>query len=47
MNASIDPRSVKHPCFNKEASGSCGRVHLPVAPKCNIHAITATGSTTA
>ncbi len=36
MNASIDPRSVKHPCFNKEASGSCGRVHLPVAPKCNI-----------
>ncbi len=40
MNAlvipSVDPRSVKHPCFNKEASGSCGRVHLPVAPKCNI-----------
>ncbi|GAB7081196.1 nitrogenase cofactor biosynthesis protein NifB [Megalodesulfovibrio paquesii] len=26
----------KHPCFNKEAKGSCGRVHLPVAPKCNI-----------
>jgi len=29
-------QSVKHPCFNKEASGSCGRVHLPVAPRCNI-----------
>jgi len=34
--AAVDPKSVKHPCFNKEASGSCGRVHLPVAPKCNI-----------
>ena len=30
------PSSVRHPCFNKESSGSCGRVHLPVAPKCNI-----------
>ncbi len=27
---------TRHPCFNKEAAGSCGRVHLPVAPKCNI-----------
>src|SRR6056297_2047831 len=26
----------KHPCFNKASSGDCGRVHLPVAPKCNI-----------
>jgi len=26
----------KHPCFNKSTSGSCGRVHLPVAPGCNI-----------
>ncbi len=26
----------KHPCFNIEAKGSYGRVHLPVAPKCNI-----------
>ncbi len=26
----------KHPCFNKETAGSCGRVHLPIAPKCNI-----------
>lgn len=25
-----------HPCFNKEAKGKYGRVHLPVAPKCNI-----------
>jgi nitrogen fixation protein NifB len=36
MNVSIDPSTVKHPCFNKASSGSCGRVHLPVAPKCNI-----------
>lgn len=28
--------SSKHPCFNKSSAGSCGRVHLPVAPKCNI-----------
>ncbi|MBD3398008.1 radical SAM protein [Candidatus Micrarchaeota archaeon] len=26
----------KHPCFNIAAKGSCARVHLPVAPKCNI-----------
>lgn len=26
----------KHPCFNKRSSGSHGRVHLPVAPGCNI-----------
>ncbi len=25
-----------HPCFNKNASHSNTRVHLPVAPKCNI-----------
>jgi len=26
----------KHPCFNAGAKGQYGRVHLPVAPKCNI-----------
>ncbi len=25
-----------HPCFNAEVKGQFGRVHLPVAPKCNI-----------
>lgn len=25
-----------HPCFNKEAHHQFGRVHLPVAPRCNI-----------
>jgi len=25
-----------HPCFNVHAKGTCGRVHLPVAPDCNI-----------
>ncbi len=25
-----------HPCFNPDAKGKYGRVHLPVAPKCNI-----------
>ena len=27
---------TKHPCFNAEARGRFGRVHLPVAPECNI-----------
>lgn len=27
---------AKHPCFDKEAKGKYGRVHLPIAPKCNI-----------
>ena len=26
----------KHPCFNIKAKGTYARVHLPVAPKCNI-----------
>lgn len=26
----------KHPCFNPAVKGQFGRVHLPVAPKCNI-----------
>ena len=26
----------RHPCFNADAKGKYGRVHLPVAPKCNI-----------
>ena len=26
----------RHPCFNAEAKGAYGRVHLPVAPDCNI-----------
>lgn len=26
----------RHPCFNDEMRHTCGRVHLPVAPRCNI-----------
>ncbi len=26
----------EHPCFNPDVKGKFGRVHLPVAPKCNI-----------
>lgn len=26
-----------HPCFHPEAAGRYGRIHLPVAPDCNIH----------
>lgn len=34
MNITIE--SPKHPCFDQEASHSHARIHLPVAPKCNI-----------
>ena len=34
MESTID--KPKHPCFDKEASHSHARIHLPVAPKCNI-----------
>ncbi|MBI5249977.1 MAG: radical SAM protein [Desulfomonile tiedjei] len=34
MSAGLD--TSRHPCFNVEAKGKCGRVHLPVAPDCNI-----------
>jgi nitrogen fixation protein NifB len=36
MNGTIDNRSLRHPCFNAAVKGSFGRVHLPVAPTCNI-----------
>ncbi len=34
MNISCD--LSRHPCFNAAVKGSYGRVHLPVAPHCNI-----------
>ncbi|MGW8194851.1 MAG: radical SAM protein [Desulforhopalus sp.] len=36
MNSSKPHDFRKHPCFNPDAKGKYGRVHLPVAPKCNI-----------
>jgi nitrogen fixation protein NifB len=35
-DASSDMDFSQHPCFNKEAHHKYGRVHLPVAPRCNI-----------
>ncbi|MEN8258460.1 MAG: radical SAM protein [Thermodesulfobacteriota bacterium] len=32
----ISPDLSRHPCFNAKVKGKFGRVHLPVAPKCNI-----------
>lgn len=36
----IDPEHLrkiqKHPCFNREAAHTFGRIHLPVAPECNV-----------
>ncbi len=32
----VGERSSAHPCFDKEAKHTNARVHLPVAPKCNI-----------
>jgi nitrogen fixation protein NifB len=28
--------AAKHPCFNASTGGQWGRIHLPVAPECNI-----------
>ncbi|MFH0781967.1 MAG: radical SAM protein [Pseudomonadota bacterium] len=36
MNTSKPQDYRNHPCFNADAKGKFGRVHLPVAPKCNI-----------
>ncbi len=34
MSAKLDLH--RHPCFNADVKGQFGRIHLPVAPKCNI-----------
>jgi nitrogen fixation protein NifB len=34
MNARLE--LARHPCFNEDAKHRFGRLHLPVAPKCNI-----------
>lgn len=34
MEVNVDKK--KHPCFNAEAKKTYARVHLPIAPKCNI-----------
>ena len=26
-----------HPCFNEKMHDKVGRIHVPIAPKCNIH----------
>ena len=35
-SAPLMDKGAAHPCFNKEAKHTNARVHLPVAPKCNI-----------
>ncbi|HBD08941.1 MAG TPA: nitrogen fixation protein NifB, partial [Syntrophobacteraceae bacterium] len=34
MNARLD--LARHPCFHEDSKHHHGRIHLPVAPKCNI-----------
>ncbi|WP_025323100.1 nitrogenase cofactor biosynthesis protein NifB [Deferrisoma camini] len=34
MNPALDLN--RHPCFHAESHGHCGRIHLPVAPRCNL-----------
>ncbi|MBU1567973.1 MAG: radical SAM protein [Proteobacteria bacterium] len=36
MNTHTPKDFRNHPCFHADAKGKFGRVHLPVAPKCNI-----------
>ena len=33
---SLMPDISRHPCFNPHAKSKCARIHLPVAPKCNV-----------
>lgn len=32
----LDNHALPHPCFDEKAKRACGRIHLPVAPGCNI-----------
>ncbi len=32
----LQKRPLPHPCFDEKAGRTCGRIHLPVAPACNI-----------
>jgi nitrogen fixation protein NifB len=34
MTAELD--LTQHPCFNREAGKTAARIHLPVAPRCNV-----------
>ena len=36
MTTSHKTDAASHPCFNKDSAHNHARVHLPVAPKCNI-----------
>ena len=36
QSAIENPQWAKHPCFDREAHGKFARVHLPVAPRCNL-----------
>ena len=36
MHHTCQQRLANHPCFNVEASASWGRIHLPIAPNCNL-----------
>jgi nitrogen fixation protein NifB len=36
MTSETTDKDSTHPCFNRDASGRFGRLHLAVAPKCNI-----------
>ena len=38
MNESKFAHMTKvHPCFNEKMHDKVGRIHVPIAPKCNIH----------
>lgn len=41
ISSAVNPAAValdfsKHPCFNKDSHHTHGRIHLPVAPRCNL-----------
>ncbi len=36
LNGDIIEQSRSHPCYDEQAHNRIGRIHLPVAPKCNL-----------
>lgn len=36
LNENVQLAVSQHPCFSADAHFKCGRIHLPVAPSCNI-----------
>lgn len=39
MRTETGAETKRHPCFDKDAAATHGRIHLPVAPRCNLQCV--------